>query len=85
MTIYAYNVQLKEDKHELLQGTVVSTNEGIQIGVVPESGQDYVERENPDTGDILWCNSEDYYEDSEGLLGFLAGEGIEGNPFTETT
>lgn len=87
MTTYAYNVQLKSDRFKLLQGAVVSTNEGIQIGVLPDSSveQEYVERENPETGDILWCNADDYYSDSEGLLEFLAGEGIVGNPFTETT
>jgi len=87
MITYAYNVQLKSDRSQLLLQSVVSTNEGIQIGVLPNSDveQEYVERRNPETGDILWCKAEDYYEDSEGLLQFLAGEGIQGNPFTETT
>lgn len=84
---YAYKVPLKADRYQLFQGKVVSTNEGIQVGVLPDSNSDaeYVERQNPETGDILWCNADDYYEDSQGLLEFLSGEGIEGNPFTETT
>lgn len=74
MATYAYKVQLKSDKYELLKGTVVSTDEGIQVGMVPASGQEYVERRNPETGDILWCNSDDYYEDS-GQLPHPQGDG----------
>ena len=84
-TYYAYKVQLVIDKEGWYDKTVVSTNEGIQIGVIPDPDQEYVERMNPENGDVLWCNPDDYYQDSEGLLEFLAGEGIEGNPFLELT
>lgn len=87
-TIYAFNVPLVADREALLMGQVVSSNEGIQIGVSPSREAEYVERKNTETGDLLWCEPNAYYEDAQELLDFLAGEGIdisEGNPFTETT
>jgi hypothetical protein len=88
ITIYAFNVPLVADREALLMGQVVSSNKGIQIGVSPARDAEYVERENVETGDLLWCESNAYYEDDPELLAFLTGEGIdvsEGNPFVETT
>lgn len=88
VNIYAFNVPLVADRESLLMGQVVSSNEGIQIGVSPARDTEYVERENAKTGDLLWCEPNAYYEDEQELLDFLAGEGIdvsEGNPFVETT
>ncbi len=76
-----------DDRKLLALGTIVSTDQGIQIGVVPDdnSGVDYVERINPKTGEILWCETGHYNANSDELLAFLKGEGIYGNPFTEPT
>ena len=85
--IYAFNVPLVPDRYALLRNQVVSSNEGIQIGVIPRRDAEYVEREDPN-GDLLWSEPNAYYENDQELLSFLEEQGInisEGNPFTETT